>query len=143
MQPVTVTRPPRAQPTTYGIAVLVLGALAAAATVWMLAAAVRSPSFVDKVVVANPTGFDVDIRVSGHGSGEMVLGIVPAETTKEFPSVVDQGQEWTFRFSYAGTSAGDLVVERSKLEADGWKIEVPLDVGRRLSAQGYAPDAEE
>jgi hypothetical protein len=139
MQPVTVTRPPRVRPTTRRIVALTLGALAAAAAAWSLAAAIRAPAFVDEVVVTNPTDFDIDIRVSGRGSGEMVLGIVPADTTEEFRSVVDQGDEWTFRFSYAGASAGDLVVARSTLQADDWRVEVPPEVGDSLKLEGYEP----
>ena len=128
MQSVTVARPPRARPTLPTVGAVVLAVVTTAVAVWFLVAALQRPAFVEKVVVVNPHGFDVNVRVSdGQGEGHLGLGPVEADSTRTIRSVIDQGNVWVFTFDRAGRPVGEIEVPRSALEADDWRVEVPSD----------------
>lgn len=117
--------------------------LAAAVTVAGLVLVMQStglPEYVDELTVENGTDFHLQIDVSG-GEGESVLrvGTVEAESTKTFPRVIDQGEVWLFRFHGQGRLGGELGVDRSQLEKDGWRLVVPESVADELKAQGALP----
>jgi hypothetical protein len=103
-------------------------------------AASRLPSYVDNVTVANPHQWDVGVEVAGaERDGWLGLGSVDRTASHEFQQVIDQGQQWVFRFSYAGVDGGELVVPRSELEASGWKVTVPEQFAERMRAAGVGP----
>jgi hypothetical protein len=53
--------------------------------------------------------------------------------------VVDQGEVWLFRFDSQGKTGGELRLNRSELEASGWRIAIPDEVGTRLADAGAPP----
>ncbi len=97
-------------------------------------------SFVERVVLINPTNYDVTVDVRGEGERSWLpLGIMrrSAETAKE--NVVDVGDTWVFRFSYAGEAAGEGRISRARLESNRWRYQIPEDVGKKLEDRGYPP----
>ncbi len=47
--------------------------------------------------------------------------------------VIDQGDVWVFRFDSQGESGGELRLSRTELEAAGWRVSIPAEVGARLA----------
>jgi len=102
---------------------------------WLL----RDPAFVDQVTIVDPTVFDVDVDVSGTDGRLLDLKYVSAGETAVVREVIDQGDVWMFHFSYGGTDAGALRVERATLAQDDWTVEIPQEVEDRLEAAGHEP----
>lgn len=119
---------------------VVLVAVATVAGLLLVIQSMGVPEYVDELTVENGTDFHLRIEVSG-GEGESVLrvGTVQAESTKAFPRVFDQGEVWLFRFHGQGRMGGELRVDRSQLESDGWRLVVPESVDDELRAQGVLP----
>jgi hypothetical protein len=117
--------------------------LAAATTVAGLVLVMQStglPEYVDELTVENGTDFHLRIDVSdGEGESWLSVGTVDAETTKAFSRVIDQGEVWLFRFHGQRRLGGELRVDRSQLESDGWRMVVPESVADELRAQGALP----
>ena len=134
MQSVTLTRPPRARSAPLIALTVVVAVLVLVPFGWLLVNALREPAFVDEVVVVNPNEFDVNVRVAGEDGRQLVLGPVEGDSTSTFRSVIDQGGVWVFQFERAGERIGDVRVDRSTLESDGWRVEVPA--GRPGSVSG-------
>lgn len=68
--------------------------------------AIRTPSHVDQITIDNP---------------------------HTVPEVLDQGDTWIFRFTYAGQSAENQV-GRDQLDQDEWQVIVPDQLADRLRA---------
>ena len=143
MSPRTLTRPPRSEPAIGRRLGAVAAVVATAATVLVGSWVVRGPDFVDRLTVENPTRFDVDVDVAGADGRVLELTQVLAGRTKTVRDVIDQGRSWTVTFSYAGTDAGSVEIERAALEDDDWRIEVPADVEEELETAGYEPRSRE
>ncbi len=141
MSPRTLTRPPRSEPVTARRLGAVAAVIATAVFVLVGSWVVRGPDFVDRLVVENPTRFDVDVDVAGTDGRVLELTQVLAGRTKTVRDVIDQGRSWTVTFSYAGTEAGAVEIDRARLEDDGWRIEVPAEVEQELESAGYEPRA--
>lgn len=121
---------------------VLLGTAASPAVLGVVAPMMRLPHQVPKLVVSNPTVYQMNVQVTGDpSSGWMDLGGVGRERTKTIEEVADQGERWVFRFSYGGVDAGQLVVERSALETAGWRITLPDGTTDRLRAAGLPPSA--
>ncbi len=136
----TVTSPPR--PTPLGglghplhFAVLVAAVLAAIAVSF----AVRVPAKIDRVEIRNPHRWPVTVEVGdvpgGHALG---LGSVEPVEAQTFEEVIDQGDTWVFRFSYASVEV-ERSVPRAELARNRWQITVPEEFAARLEAAGVAP----
>jgi hypothetical protein len=114
--------PPEARRELVGtfVAGLICGLVVLAA-----ASGLRDPAHVDRVTVVNPHPWYVNVAVTDpdHG-GWYEIGALGRESRQSYLEVVDQGREWTFRFSYAGQQA-DLRVSRDRLERDEWRVTVP------------------
>lgn len=140
MSPV-LTRPrPATSPVALGqMAVVALGAIL------LVVLGVRlvgdRPSFVSELTVVNPTVYKLNVDLEGDGRGRLGLGTVRREQSWTFEQVIDQGATWVFRFSYGGVPGGELTMTRARLEAEGWQITVPADVGERLRLVGLRPSA--
>jgi hypothetical protein len=117
--------------------------LAAAVTVAGLVLVMQStglPEYVDELTVENGTDFHLQISVSGgDGESRSRVGIVEAESTKVFPGIIDQGEIWLFQFHGQARLGGELRVDRSQLESDGWRLVVPESVADELREQGALP----
>ena len=109
----------------------------------LVAACSGSPSRVDRITIANPTEYDLDVHVTGRGRGPWLpLVIVEAQAEDVVREVIDQGDVWIFRFLHSGDVVGELRLDKTGLEQNGWRLEVPVEVGERLQQLGR-PTAEE
>jgi hypothetical protein len=120
--------------------------LAAATVVWLavvvllVAPALRLPADVDRIAIENPHAWPVHVEVSGAAAGAdgwLGVGAVDPDHENGFQSVVDQGDVWVFRFSYAGHHA-ELRVTRRELAADDWRLTVPDDFARQMGDAGLS-----
>jgi hypothetical protein len=97
-------------------------------------------SFVEQVVLVNPTNYDVLVDVRGAGdSAWLPLGIAKRKSQSVVQGVADMGATWVFRFSYAGEDLGESRISASRLEANRWRYRIPEDVGTKLEDRGYPP----
>ena len=100
----------------------------------------RLPSYVDDITVVTPHQWDVVVDVTGtEREGWLVMGTVDRGSSHAFEHVIDQGQQWVFRFSYGGVDGGELVLPRTELETGGWKVSVPEQFAERMRAAGMSP----
>lgn len=137
--PETLIRVPRPRPVVRQVArivpLILLSVVAVVVVSWLL----RGPAFVDRVTIGNPTAFDVDVDVAGADGRLLDLRYVTAGETVVVRDVIDQGDVWIFHFSYGGTDAGTLRMERPRLEQDDWTVAIPAVVENRLEAAGHEP----
>ena len=141
MRPV-VTQPRPAPARRSGTALLLVGAgVVVAFSALALMSAVDSPARVSRVTIDNPHEWAATVEVAGVGSGDgwLGLGMVGRQTRQAFEEVLDQGSQWRFRFSYAGTDGGELTLSRSELERRGWNLAVPDTFRDRMRAAGLTP----
>lgn len=138
----TLTDPRRLQVRQVGQSVLT-GVLALAmAAVVIASPATRLPSTVDRLSVRNPTVYAVEIDVRGaQEPGWLSLGSVWRDSTQTVEDVLDQGDQWIFRFRYGGEEAGELVLSRAQLRDEGWRVTVPSEVGDGLAREGFPASA--
>jgi hypothetical protein len=110
----------------------------------LLAAACSGPPpTVERITIANPTGYDLDVEVTDRDRAEWLpVAIVEAESEDVAQEVIDQGEEWIFRFRHFGDPVGELSFTRTDLERNGWRVEVPAEVEERLQQLGR-PTSEE
>jgi hypothetical protein len=95
---------------------------------------------VDRVTIMNSTDYDIHVDVTGSGTdGWLPLAIVEHGSEKTVHEVIDQGARWTFRFLHEGDRVGEISVARSELEGDGWRVEIPAEIGEQLSDLGTPP----
>jgi hypothetical protein len=137
--PQTLTRAPRSRPAVGRIVWYLPIVLAGVAVTFLLSWLLRGPDFVDRVTIANPTAFDVDVDVAGSDGGLLDLYYVEAGTTAVVRDVIDQEDTWTFHLSYGGTDAGTLRLDRARLAQSGWRVEIPQAVENRLEGAGHEP----
>lgn len=101
------------------------------------------PPTVDRITIANPTDYDLDVEVTGSGQeGRLPIAIVDARSEDTVQEVIDQGENWIFRFRHTGDVVGELRFTRAELERNGWRVVVPEEVGERLQQLGR-PTSEE
>jgi len=99
---------------------------------------VDGPSFVPRVTFVNHTSLDVDVDTSAsQRDGWTPAGVADGDGTTSFQEVIDHGDTWWFRFSEGGRSVV-FPVSRSRLAADGWRVEIPSSFGTRLATRGQA-----
>jgi hypothetical protein len=110
--------------------------LAVAGTLPLVAAALRDPVHVDRVAVENSSPWRLNVAVSdADEDGWYQLGPVDREELRDFREVVDQGERWTFRFSYDG-SAVTTDLTRDELAEAGWQVSVPDALAAELEESG-------
>ena len=98
------------------------------------------PATVARLTFENPTVYAIDIEVSpGTATGWTPAGSVRQQSTVDVEEVTDQGDVWLFRFTGQGKTGGELRLSRSELEASGWRIVIPAEVGTRLADAGAPP----
>jgi hypothetical protein len=139
----TAVRPDTSRPAHHRVglllAVVVIG-LAAAVGLTALVGSSSGPKKVGRITFENPTPYALDIEVSsGAAGGWTSAGSVRQMSTAEVSEVIDQGDVWVFRFDSQGQSGGELRVSRTALEASGWRVSIPTDIGTRLAAAGAPP----
>lgn len=122
-----------------GAGALVLGLVTALALAFVLSRS-AGPAKVARLTFENPTVYAIDIDVSpGTGTGWTSVGSVRQQSTVDVEEVTDQGDEWLFRFDSQGETGGELRLSRSELEASGWRVVIPPEVGSRLAEAGAPP----
>jgi hypothetical protein len=120
-RPIPVRRARRA----VGIAVVVLFALSLVG----LFDLVRVPEAVDHLSIDNETRDDLTVSV-GSGDGALLpVAVVEAGRSERVTDVLDQGDRWVVVLNRAGERVGVIRVDRSQLEADGWRVVVPEGFG--------------
>ncbi len=98
------------------------------------------PSTVPRITFENPTSYGLDIEVSPDtDTGWTSAGSVRQQSTADVREVIDQGDVWLFRFDSQGQTGGELRLTRAELEASGWRVSIPIDVGARLAEAGAPP----
>jgi hypothetical protein len=114
------------------------GAFVAAGAVALAVAlgGLREPPRISSVSITNATDFDIAVEVRGPSGGWMPLATAGRSETTSVADVIDQGDTWTFRFSAQGVHPGSLQVERRRLAASGWVIEIPPEVEQDLLRAG-------
>ncbi|MDP8937999.1 MAG: hypothetical protein M3O23_09785 [Actinomycetota bacterium] len=127
------------RPVLAGVAAL---AVVAAAFGIGVGSVTRDAGFVPRITVENPTLFNLQVDAGAPGAEEVLaLGTVPREGSRTFEQVVDQGDRWVFGLSFGGQDVGEVVLPRSQLEQDGWKVVVPAAIGQALVDAGNRPSA--
>lgn len=97
-------------------------------------------SFVERIVIVNSTDYNVLVDVKGSDAHAWLeLGTARRNTETVKAEVIDQGETWIFRFSYAGEELGEERVSRSDLVRNKWRYEIPARVGQTLKEKGYPP----
>jgi hypothetical protein len=146
-----ITPGPVAPPTIRGVASLLSGTAAASAanpgslvflflaTVLLTSSCSTTAAFVDHVTIVNRTAYDAHVTVRG-GGGELGLAEVQARSRTTVEQVLDQGDAWTFSFSYQGCKEA-TTVKRRALKRRGWTVEVPRSCERRLRQRGVPTPA--
>lgn len=108
-----------------------------------VAACSGPPPMVERITIANPTGYDLDVHVTGRDrDGWLPVVIVEARSEELAQEVIDRGEVWIFRFLHWGDPVRELSLTRAELERNGWRVEVPAEVGERLEQLGR-PTSEE
>jgi hypothetical protein len=103
---------------------------------------IPSVPFIDHVTVVNPGVYNLELEVKGTDDDSWLgLGTVQRGARASFDEVIDQGDQWVFRFSSGGQSGGEVTLSRSQLRADGWRLDVPADVLDRLRTAGIPPSS--
>lgn len=137
--PAALARPaPRTPQRRASTAVLAIAVVAAAAVlVVALSAFFAEPERVT-VVIENPTAYEVNVDVRPADGGDRLgLGTVAAGTTRSFERVIDQGDPWSFEYSYAGVEAASVEVPGD--EVAGGTVVVPEHVEERFREAGTPP----
>jgi hypothetical protein len=102
-------------------------------------AACSGSSFIDKVVINNPTAYDTRIEISGQSRNDWTpLATIPANSQVVVQEVYDEGDTWVFRFGYLHFQK-EIEVSRTQLAHDSWRITVPASFGSELEARGVTP----
>lgn len=114
-------------------------AAAAVVAVVLVVPISRAPRTVDRLVVDNPTPWDLHVRVGDGDGGWLPLPVSPAGTREAVRSVVDRGPTWVVEFSVGGERPPPVRLDRSDLAGDDWTIRVPDEVVAALSAAGVPP----
>lgn len=143
MNPLTAVQPDTSRRTGRRVgagAAIIAAGLAVAVALTFLVGLSSSPATVSRITFENPTAYALDIEVrSGAGDGWTSAGSVAQRTTADVYEIVDQGDAWVFRFDSQGASGGELRASRVELEASGWRVVVPTEVGARLAEAGAPP----
>jgi hypothetical protein len=114
--------------------------VAAAVAVLVVGLLAREPERVESISITNPTAYQLTVDVVRPGSdSELRLGTVPRDQTVSFRQVIDHGEQWLVRLSYAGQDGGEVEVDRASLEA-GWTV--PDEIDEALRAAGLEQSSE-
>jgi hypothetical protein len=109
-------------------------AVGVAAVVVLDRSVLDEPTFIDRVSVDNPSGYDIHVTVAGEDTGEMPLGVARQHCVTTFQLVIDQGAVWRLSFRAQSQPLEDVLVDRSALERDGWQYRIPESVIEQLQA---------
>lgn len=87
--------------------------------------------------LSNPTRCTADAElVLDDGRTLLDLGQVTAGADVHEQGLLDQGETWRVRWSYAGRTLAEETRTRAQLAVDGWRITAPPSVADRASGTG-------
>jgi hypothetical protein len=116
-----------------------MSVLGIAILVALACAACSGSSFIDKVVIKNPTPYDTRVEISGQSRNDWTpLVTISAKSQVTVQEVYDEGDTWVFRFGYLHFQK-EVEVSRAQLTHDSWRITVPASFGTELEARGVTP----
>ncbi|MFN2526859.1 MAG: hypothetical protein ABR505_11450 [Actinomycetota bacterium] len=92
--------------------------------------------FVDRIVFVNETDYHVHVDVRTSTGGWLGLTTVSAGETAQVAEVIEQGDMWTFRFSYGRYQPVQLDFTRNELIDADWRVEVPPELEEKLRDDG-------
>ena len=125
--------------TILGIAGIALALLAVLGMTFLVGLS-GGPATVARITFVNPTVYSLNVEVKPEtGTAWSSAGFVPRQSTTVVEEIPDQGDVWIFRFDGQGRHGGELRRTRVELEGDGWRVEIPDEVGERLAAAGAHP----
>jgi hypothetical protein len=143
MNPPTVVEPDTSDRVRRGVRMGAIAVVLGLATVLGLTTVIGKSSragTIARITFENPTAYALDIEVSpGTGTGWTSAGSVRQKSTADVHEVIDQGEQWLFRFDSQGASGGELRLTRAELEDSGWTVPIPPEVGQRLAEAGAPP----
>lgn len=140
MASVLTRQPPRPSTGPAAIVALVMGAVTSAALAAVIMSSLRTPPRVAELTIENPHEWNVGVEVAGsRRDGWLGVGDLAQHSTQTFYEVIDQGEQWVFRFAYGGLDGGELVVDRARLEQHGWKLTVPQGFAERMGQAEMEP----
>jgi hypothetical protein len=93
------------------------------------------PTTIERISFANGSAYDIHVAVS-DGSSAMPVGTARQHCMTAFEFVLDQGDTWSIQFQAQGRDGGQITIDRSQLEADGWTFRIPDSVASQLRASG-------
>ena len=103
------------------VLLIVLALALAAAWLWLVQDQPRVSLTID-----NPGPCPVWVAVArADGSGNINIGQVASRTARTDPTLLDRGAVYHFRFALDGVVVATSSVNRSDLEAQGWRYTVP------------------
>lgn len=109
----------------------------------VVAACSGPPPTVERITIANPTEYDIYVDVTDQNrQGWLPLAIVEARSEDVVEDVIDRGEVWIFRFEHSGDPIDEVRLTRQELGRNGWRMEIPPEVGERLQELGR-PTSEE
>ena len=115
----------------------------AALTFFAAGAVIDEPVFVDRLIIENPTSYDVMVHVTDRRrTGWLAAGTVAAGEVAALEQILDQGDVWILRFTAQGREAGEHRLTRRELEASDWNVYIPVAVGDELRRQGVSSAPE-
>jgi hypothetical protein len=98
------------------------------------------PARVDRVTFVNHTVYAAEVEVTdAQRSGWLRLGTAERGATTSMTRVVDQGDEWIFRFGAQGLDGGELRMTKSDLIRSQWEVVIAEPIAKRLAQEGAAP----
>jgi hypothetical protein len=98
------------------------------------------PPRTDHLTLENRSQYAMDVEVTGAGrDGWLRLGTAERGTTTVLSGVLDQGDEWIFRFGAQGLDGGELRVAKAQLVRDDWHLTIPGSIADSLAKQGAPP----
>ncbi len=114
--------------------------LACLVSAMLLLAACDDVSYVERLVLVNPTDYSVLVDVKGEDDTSWLpLGIADRNIETVNEKLVDVGPNWVFQFSYAGEQLSQDRISRHDLIRSRWRYEIPERVGQILKEKSYAP----
>jgi hypothetical protein len=88
--------------------------------------ALTAPDHVKRLTIDNPHPWLVSVDARPAGSTSWTgIGALDPGTDQEYLELLDMGDSWELRFSYAGEVDVTMAISRRQLEASDWTVAVP------------------
>lgn len=99
-----------------------------------------TPATVDRLVIDNPTEYDLQVTARGPTErASVAVATVSRGQRLTADQVIDQGDTWVFHFAGQGRDGTDVTIDRDDLAREGWVLTIPDEVAQDLRAKGAPP----